>query len=165
MTKRIGEGGAAKQERKEAILGLVGSRRLGSQEAIRAVLSDRGIDVTQATLSRDMAELKLVKVMGADGGPHYALPGGEGQAPPVETLLSSLFLSAEAAGNLMVVRTMTGGAQAVALAIDSEEWAEVLGTLAGDDTVLVILREAEQAVAVAARLRAIAGAKAPGPTA
>ncbi len=155
----------AKKERKEAILALIRSRRIGSQEALRALLSDRGIEVTQATLSRDMAELKLVKVMGADGGARYALPDAEGQSPPSETLLSSLFLSAEASGNLMVVRTMTGGAQAVALAIDSEEWAEVLGTLAGDDTVLVILRDAEQAAAVGARLRGIADARSPGRTA
>ena len=155
----------AKKERKEAILALVRSRRIGSQEALRALLSDQGIEVTQATLSRDMAELKLVKVMGADGGAYYALPDGEGHTPPLATVLPALFLSAEVAGNLMVVRTVTGGAQAVGLAIDSEEWAEVLGTLAGDDTVLVILREAEQASAVGARLSAIAGTRIPGMTA
>ncbi len=146
----------AKRERKRAILDLIRTHRVTSQEALRGLLKDLGIEVTQATLSRDMTELRLVKVMGSDGGAHYSLPEGGEYTPPLETLLPTLFVSAESAANLMVVRTMTGGAQAVGLAIDSEEWPEVLGTIAGDDTVLVILREAQKAGAVLRRLHAMA---------
>lgn len=152
----------AKKERKEAILALVRSHRIGSQEVLRTLLSDRGFTVTQATLSRDMAELRLVKVMGTDGGAHYALPDAEGHVPPPEMVFPALFLSAEAAGNLVVVRTAGGGAQAVALSIDAAGWSEVLGTVAGDDTVLVILREAGEATAVRDRLHEIAGGGPPG---
>ncbi len=77
-----------------------------------------------------------------DGG-HYTLPEEWEHSPPLESLLPTLFVSAEGTGNLLVVRTMTGGAQAVALGIDWEEWPEVLGTIAGDDTILLILRDAE----------------------
>jgi len=147
----------AKRERKEVILDLIRTHRITSQEALRALLKERGIKVTQATLSRDMTELRLAKVMGSDGGAHYSLPEGGEHTPPLESLLPTLFVSAESTGNLMVVRTMTGGAQAVGLAVDSEEWPEVLGTIAGDDTVLLILRDAKQALTIQSRLDAIAG--------
>ena len=146
----------SKRARKEAILDLICAHRIGSQEALRELLKGKGIEVTQATLSRDMTELKLVKAMGADGGAHYSLPEGAQHTPPLEALLPTLFVSAEAAGNLMVVRTTTGGAQAVGLAIDAVEWPEIVGTIAGDDTVLVILRAAEQASDIQSRLQAVA---------
>ena len=147
----------AKRERKKAILDLIRTHRITSQEALREFLKERGIEVTQATLSRDMTELRLIKVMGSDGGAHYALSEGGEHTPSLESLLPTLFVSAESAGNLMVVRTMTGGAQAVGLAIDSEEWPEVMGTIAGDDTVLLILRDPEQVLAIQSRLSAMAG--------
>jgi len=113
--------------------------------------------VTQATLSRDIRELRLVKVPGADGSSQYSLPEEWENTPPLETLLPTLYVGAEGAGNLLVVKTMTGGAQAVALAIDWEEWPEVLGTLAGDDTILLVLRDPGQIEGVRARLEAISG--------
>ena len=124
---------------------------------LRDLLAEQGIEVTQATLSRDLKELRLIKLPATEGGGHYALPEEWENTPPLETLLPTLFLSAEGTGNLLVVRTMTGGAQAVALGIDWEEWPEVLGTIAGDDTILIILREGEAREAVAGRLRRIAG--------
>jgi len=146
----------SKQARKEVILDFVRSHRVGSQAALRELLSERGIDVTQATLSRDMAELRLVKIMGSDGGSHYSVPESGELTPPLESLLRTLLVSAESAGNLLVVRTMTGGAQAVGLAIDSEGWPEIVGTIAGDDTVLLVLRDAAHALDVEARLHTIA---------
>ncbi len=149
----------AKKERKKAILDLIRTRRVASQRDLRELLKDRRIEVTQATLSRDMTELKLVKVMGSDGGSHYSLPEGAEQPPPLQILLPTLFVSAECAGNLIVVRTRTGGAQAVGLAIDSQEWSEVLGTIAGDDTVLLVVRDEEGARSIRTRLESIANTR------
>jgi transcriptional regulator of arginine metabolism len=148
----------AKRERHAAILDLLRSYRVGSQEALRERLQKAGIDVTQATLSRDVRELRLVKIPGADGVPYYTLPEEWENTPPLESLLPTLYVSSDGTGNLLVLRTMTGGAQAVGSAIDWEEWPEVLGTLAGDDTVLLILRNAKQFRAVKARIEQIAGA-------
>jgi transcriptional regulator of arginine metabolism len=147
----------AKRERHTAVLELVREHRVTSQELLRELLSGRGIDVTQATLSRDIRELRLVKVPGADGTSQYSLPEEWENTPPLETLLPTLYVGAEGAGNLLVVKTMTGGAQAVALAIDWEEWPEVLGTLAGDDTILLVLRDPAQIQGVRARLEIISG--------
>jgi transcriptional regulator of arginine metabolism len=147
----------SKRERHAAILDLVRSDRIGSQEALRERLSEAGIDVTQATLSRDVRELRLVKVTGSDGVSYYTLPEEWENTPPLESLLSTLFVSAEGTGNLLVVRTMTGGAQAVGLAIDWEEWPEVLGSIAGDDTILLILRDAAHLATVRARIEGLAG--------
>jgi transcriptional regulator of arginine metabolism len=146
----------AKSERQAEILEIVKRNRLGSQEALREVLGQRGFDVTQATLSRDIRDLRLVKVTGADGQPYYMLPEEWETTPPLEGLLPTLFLAAEGSGNLLVIRTMTGGAQAVALGIDWEEWPEVLGTIAGVDTILLILRSPENLEAVKERVEAIA---------
>jgi transcriptional regulator of arginine metabolism len=146
-----------KRERHEAILQLIRLHRVGSQEQLRELLSGEGIEVTQATLSRDFRELRIVKAPGADGQPCYTLPEEWENTPPLETLLPTLFLSAEGSGNLLVVRTMTGGAQAVGLGIDWEEWPEVLGTLAGDDTVLVVLRDPKRVSVIRERLEALAG--------
>jgi transcriptional regulator of arginine metabolism len=132
----------AKQKRHASIRELVQSHRVGSQEQLRELLETRGFDVTQATLSRDIRELKLIKVHDPEGGTHYTLPPEAWDAAPALTrLLPALYLGAEGTGNLLVVKTMVGGAQAVAEAIDWEEWPEVLGTLAGDDTILIILRD------------------------
>ncbi len=147
----------SRRERQEAILEVIRSHRMNSQGELKDFLARAGIEVTQATLSRDLRDLRLVKVPGADGLSHYTLPEEWEQTPPLERLLPALFISAEGTGNLLVVKTMTGGAQAVALGIDWEEWPEVLGTIAGDDTILLILRQAERMEEVRARILAIAG--------
>ena len=147
----------SKRERHGAVLEIIRGHRITNQLELRDLLAREGIEVTQATLSRDLKELRLVKVPGADGASHYSLPEEWEHTPPLETLLPTLFLSAEGAGNLLVVRTMTGGAQAVALGIDWEEWSEVLGTIAGDDTILIVLREASQVDPVRSRIQEIAG--------
>lgn len=147
-----------KRERHEAILELVRRRRIASQEELRQLLEERGFDVTQATVSRDIRELRLLKVPDAAGPPRYALPPDSwDQTPPLRRLLSTLFLSAEGAGNLLVVKTLTGGAQPVAVALDHEEWPEVLGTIAGDDTILVILRQESLLTPVRRRILEMAG--------
>jgi transcriptional regulator of arginine metabolism len=147
----------AKRSRHAAILDLLKDHRVASQEALRELLVARGFDVTQATLSRDVRELRLVKVPDAEGGTHYTLPPEAwSQAPPLQRLLSTLYVGAEGAGNFLVVKTLSGGAQPVAEAIDWEEWPEVLGTLAGDDTILVILRDPERLADLQKRLDELA---------
>lgn len=146
----------AKRERHAQILASVRRHRVPSQEALRELLRAEGIDVTQATLSRDIRELRLVKVPDADGAAHYSVPEDWETNPPLETLLPMLYHSAEGTKNMLVVRTMKGGAQTVAAGIDLEEWPEVLGTIAGDDTILVILREDEHASLVHRRLEDLA---------
>jgi transcriptional regulator of arginine metabolism len=148
----------SKGKRHAAILEVIRAQRIASQEEMRDVLlRDAGIEVTQATVSRDIRELRLIKVPGAEGTAHYTLPEEWEHTPPLERLLPALFVSAEGTRNLLVVRTLTGGAQAVALAVDWEEWPEVLGTIAGDDTILIICREDEQVPNVQRRLEEVAG--------
>lgn len=146
----------SKHARHEAILEAIRGQRITSQEQLRDVLQEAGFPVTQATVSRDIRELRLVKVAGAEGIAAYTLPDEWESTPPLQNLLPTLYASAEGTGNLLVVRTMTGGAQAVALAIDWEEWPEVLGTIAGDDTILLICRESEQVPEVQRRIEEIA---------
>ncbi len=145
-----------KRDRQEAILQIVRSDRVSSQMELRKLLAARGMEVTQATLSRDLRDLRIVKVPRAKGGGCYTLPSDWEHAPSLEALLPNLFVSAEGTGNLLVLCTLTGGAQAVALGIDGEAWPEVLGTIAGDDTILLILREPEALETVRARIREIA---------
>lgn len=146
----------SKRDRQGAILEIVREHRVNSQMELRDLLAGEGIEVTQATLSRDLKDLRLVKVPAAGGGSHYTLPGEWEHTPPLESLLPTLFVSAEGTGNLLVVKTMTGGAQAVALGIDWEEWPEVLGTIAGDDTILIILKHPDQMETLRGRLHVIA---------
>jgi transcriptional regulator of arginine metabolism len=147
----------SKRARHAQILEVIREHRVTSQEALRELLHERGTEVTQATLSRDIRELRLVKVPDSEGAAHYSQPEEWESTPQLKSLLPTLFHGAEGVGNLLVVRTMKGGAQTVAAGIDWEEWPEVLGTLAGDDTILVILREPGQLPAVQARLEDMAG--------
>ena len=147
-----------KKERHDLVRELVQTHRVTSQETLREILAGQGVDVAQATLSRDIRELRLLKVPDADGGMHYSLPPEAwDNAPPIMRLLPTLFVGAEGSGNLLVVKTLVGGAQAVAEAIDWEEWPEVLGTLAGDDTILIILRRPDQMQTVQSRIEELAG--------
>ena len=134
---------------------------VGSQDELRRKLRRRGIHVTQATLSRDIHQLRLSK---GPGG--YSLPNGhssaaiaaaaeEDQPPTLGEMIDSLGLRVRQAMNQVVLSTVMGGAQPVAAALDREEWPEVVGTIAGDDTVLVICTDVRHASDVDARLRAM----------
>ena len=148
---------SSKQERQAIILALVKSNRVTSHEALRELLVEGGIQVTQATLSRDIRELRLVKVRGAQGISHYRLPEAWENKPPLGSLLPILFLSAEGTENLVVIRTLMSGAAALATAIDWEDWPEVIGTVAGEDTIIVVLRNREHMPTIRDRLIEIAG--------
>ena len=148
-----------KFQRHNAIRELVANAPVSNQDELRRKLRRRGFEVTQATLSRDIHELRLSK---GPGG--YSLPNGNGNgaaaleddAPPtVEEMLNSFGVRVRRAMNQVIVRTVMGGAQPVAAAMDREEWPEVVGTIAGDDTVLVICQDQRHAGGVETRLRRI----------
>jgi transcriptional regulator of arginine metabolism len=136
-----------KNKRKDEILKIIKEQEIETQEEILAELSQRGFSVTQATVSRDIKELHLVKVRGKVKNTKYApLSGGTLTIP--EQLLPVFthgFVSADYANNLVIVKTLPGMAQGVASAIDSLSLAETLGTIAGDDALLIVCRTEEVA--------------------
>ncbi|HKW41196.1 MAG TPA: arginine repressor [Gemmatimonadales bacterium] len=148
-----------KTQRHAAILKIVRSATVASQERLRELLTAEGFDVTQATLSRDIRELGLAKVAAPDGASHYAPPLETGTAirPHLEQLLPTLLVSVEGVGPLLVMKTPAGSAQALGLALDAAGWNEIIGTIAGDDAVLVITRSERARRAVHTRLKELAG--------
>jgi len=146
-----------KIQRHNAIRELVGSSLIYSQDELRRKLRRRGFAVTQATLSRDLHELHLFK-----GPAGYGLPNGNGNGtaekeddspPGVAAVLESFGMRSRQAMNQVVIGTVMGGAQPVAAALDYEEWPEVVGTIAGDDTVLVICPDIRRAAEVQDKLQ------------
>ncbi len=152
-----------KSARHQHIIELVTTHPVRSQTELADLLSDLGVRVTQATLSRDLVELDAVKVRGADGALVYAVPGEGGDRSPVvpresaasrdrlARLCAELLVSAEASTNMVVLRTPPGAAQFLASAFDKAELGDLLGTIAGDDTVLVIGRDPAGGKALAQR--------------
>ena len=145
-----------KFQRHNAIRELVAHSLVASQNELRRKLRRRGFEVTQATLSRDIHELRLAK-----GPAGYVLPAAqliaadvEDDGPPsVANVLESFGLRVRQAMNQVIISTVMGGAQPVAAALDHEGWPSILGTIAGDDTVLVICPDPRRAAEVEARLR------------
>lgn len=130
-----------KAKRHAAILRLVRDQNIPSQERLRELLVHGGFDVTQATLSRDIHELGLVKASDDNGEPYYSTQDEELlPAPQLAPLIPSLLLRTDGVGSLLVLRTPTGSASALAAALDHQAWPEVLGSIAGDDTVLLICK-------------------------
>lgn len=145
-----------KRQRQAVILEIVGARAVGSQEELRTLLRGRGLDVTQATLSRDLRELRLAKIPIPGGGLRYAVTDGapeDASRQALEVLLPPLFRALDGVGELVVLRTRPGGAQSVGFALDAAGWSEVMGTIAGDDTILLICRSAAARERVTRRLR------------
>jgi len=142
----------SKMMRHKAILDLLDDGPVESQEALQHILERKGIEVGQATLSRDIRELRLVK--GQDG---YRRATGksvaDGVLPSVMHLAHQFVLEIRQAQNMLVVKTTVGSAQPVAAALDASHWPEVVGTIAGDDTVLVIAADKKRAQALARRIR------------
>ena len=145
---------ASKRDRQTAILELIASRDVGSQEELRQLLFKRGWDVTQSTLSRDMRDLRIARVP-TDQGVRYTVGDGsvdDGSRAPLASVLPQLFLRLDGVGHLIVLKTVVGAAQTVASAIDTESNADILGTIAGDDTILMICRTEQARERVAKRL-------------
>jgi len=169
---------ATKAARHEQIAGILAQAQVRSQEELAALLAGRGVRVAQATLSRDLEEMGAVRLRGPGGALVYALPngpGGPGSRPggvggqeaaesegaggaegaftgTLPRVAAELLVSAEASANLVVLRTPAGGAQLLASALDHAGWPAILGTVAGDDTVLVITRDPAGGAGVAAAL-------------
>ncbi|MBF4163038.1 arginine repressor [Nocardioides acrostichi] len=166
---------ATKNARHQLIVGLVGTRGVRSQAELASLLGENGVHVTQATLSRDLVELEAVKVRTSSGALVYAVPAEGGDRTPavpsdtaagrarLARLLGELLATAEASGNLVVLRTPPGAAQFLASAFDKADLPEVLGTIAGDDTVLVIGREPTGGAALAQRFIELADHAAAAP--
>jgi len=135
------------EARREAIRRLIRGRRVATQEDLRALLANQGFEVTQGTLSRDLARLGARRGAGAEGGTVYELPPESAApgSPDVLEALNPLVRGIRDNGALVVVHTTPGAAQAVALALDQARLPEVLGTIAGDDTVFVAPMQAASA--------------------
>jgi transcriptional regulator of arginine metabolism len=182
---------STKASRQAWVAAALAGQQIRSQDELARLLLDRGMHVTQATLSRDLEELGAVRVRAADGSLVYALPGEPGgpgsgpggvagapgpgaaggqtgaarpaspaSAPPggsrLARVASELLVSAEASANLVVLRTPAGAAQFLASVIDHAAWPSILGTVAGDDTVLLIARDPSGGTDLAAQLLALA---------
>lgn len=146
-----------KHARQQAIREIVAAHAVASQEELRRQLATRGWDVTQSTLSRDLRELRLARIPDATGRARYAFPEGatgEIVLARLERMLPELLTGVEGVQVLVVARTMKSGAQPVAELLDQLEWPDVAGTIAGDDTVLIICRSPEGRERVLRKLRA-----------
>ena len=131
-----------RNERLKAVKRAIAHRGVANQEGLLALLTRDGFEVTQATLSRDLKALRVGKVSAPDGTYVYALPEESDRSQ--DDLIRDFqrgYLSMESSGNLVVLKTLPGHAQATAWALDTLEMSDILGTVAGDDTILIILRQ------------------------
>ena len=144
-----------KSARHAAITQIIESRNIETQEELAAALQERGIRVTQATVSRDIKELHLIKVLSETGGYKYATldKAEKGMNERFIRMFSESVLSAVCANNLVVVKTLAGSAHVAAEAVDTLRWPEILGSIAGDNTILVICRSNDDALQVVERFR------------
>jgi len=149
-----------KQDRQNAILQLIGSHQIASQEDLKQLLATRGLIVTQATLSRDLRDLGVVRAPGDDGA-RYLLPEmvADEAKPSLEGLLPQLFSRIDGVGELLVLHTLPSGAQPISEALDSQGWPEMLGTIAGENTILIICRSAQARQVLSERIVALANAE------
>ncbi|MCP9612899.1 arginine repressor [Coprobacter tertius] len=137
-----------KTERLQAIKEIIINNRIGNQDDLLNILTERGFDLTQATLSRDLKQLQIAKVPSTDKGYMYVLPGTGSIGKIMQSKVNneikvspSGFISIEFSGQIAVIKTRPGYASGIAYDIDSRATKEILGTIAGDDTILLILRE------------------------
>jgi transcriptional regulator of arginine metabolism len=145
-----------KNNRQVMIGSIIKESAIGTQEELGEILKSRNIQVTQATLSRDIRELGLVKIPTPDGYYRYSLP--QDRTPGdlmrrAQRMLEDAVVAIDSAENIIVIKTMSGTAQGVAAAFDELEWSEVVGTVAGDNTILVVVRTRGQVEEVLNRLQ------------
>lgn len=160
-----------KAARQQLIVDLLGRHQVRSQGDLADLLEEHGVHATASTISRDLVELDAVRARSADGGLIYAVPAEGGDRTPrpagdsaagaarLARICRELLVGAEASANLVVLRTPPGAAQYVASAVDHAAVGSILGTIAGDDTVLVISRDADGGDAVASYFTALASSK------
>ncbi|MFY9177704.1 MAG: arginine repressor [Caldicoprobacterales bacterium] len=139
-----------KYNRHSKILEIIEKKDIETQEELAEELRKEGIDVTQATVSRDIKELRLVKVLAPSGVYKYAVIDSNNVdiSPKLIRVFAESVLSIDHANNLVVIKTLAGSAQAAASAIDALNWKEIVGSIAGDDTIMVVIRENESVIEV-----------------
>ncbi len=147
-----------KTKRQRVIIEMVKKGTIATQEELTVALRGLGFDVTQATVSRDIKELGLLKIPHIDGGYRYAMPG-ETKSIHLKERLHRLFQDAvtmlDYSENIILIRTLPGTAQAVAACLDQAEWEGIMGTVAGDDTILVLVKPKEMVQQVLAGLQSL----------
>jgi transcriptional regulator of arginine metabolism len=145
-----------KSLRHSKIKEIIDQQVVETQEDLAAALREHGIEVTQATVSRDIKELLLIKVPTGDGRYRYAFPSEQGvvlSQARMERIFQDSVLSIVSSGTLIVIRTLPGTAQAVAYTVDYVRWPEILGTVAGDDTIFVAVATPEEVENLLAKFR------------
>ena len=144
-----------KTVRQVAILEIIEKQDIETQEELADALRQRGIKVTQATVSRDIKELRLLKVLTPMGTYKYATAdkAENGLSERFIRMLAESLLSVAASNNLIVVKTLNGSANVAAEALDSLHWPEILGTIAGDNTILLVIRATEDVPSVMGRIQ------------
>lgn len=146
-----------KNARQTAILSIIEREDVETQEELASKLRQNGIEVTQATVSRDIKELRLLKVLSAHGGYKYATAdkAEHGLSDRFVRMFMDSVLSINSSGNIVVIKTLAGSANAAGEAIDNMRWPEIIGTLCGDNTIMVVVRQDVEASTVVARFQEI----------
>lgn len=146
-----------KPDRQKKILDLIKKFEIETQEELAQRLHEAGHGAAQSTISRDIRELNLRKAVGSQGKAVYVSPPEDSQHIDNQYpgILRDAFVSAESSGNLLVIRTASGMAMAVAAVLDGLKWKEILGCIAGDDTIFCVVKEEEDSQIVMERLHAI----------
>ena len=143
-----------KARRHQRILDIVRSKPIQTQEDLSAELAREGMSVTQATISRDIKELRLIKAPVGDGSYRYTVPVDRNIDDinrRIERVFREAVISVEDSDNIVVIKTLEGAAQAVGAIVDDLDWPEVVGSLAGDDTIFVVVKPADKALEIMAR--------------
>lgn len=143
-----------KRNRQEKLLELISRYEIDTQDELIARLRECGYDVTQATVSRDIRDLKIVKMMTRKGSYRYVLPkqANEGASPKFSTALIDSIVHVDSACNIVVIKTYPGLANAVAVGIDHMNFSQILGCVAGDDTIMIATRDYDSAATICERL-------------
>ena len=146
-----------KAKRQALIREIVGEQSIQTQEELAEALREHGMVVTQATVSRDIKEMHLLKVLSEDGSYRYATmeKGNQGVNDRLIRMLADSVVEINSVNNLIVIRTLPGSAHVAAEAVDSLKWPELLGTIAGDNTILVIVRANDEVDTIVRRFRSI----------
>ena len=152
-----------KNARQQKILEIIKKYDIDTQDALIKRLADEGYIVTQTTVSRDIRQLNLIKGVSANGTYKYIAPGAaisvEGKAPVLNSAITDAVIRVEAAGHIVVVRTFSGMANAIAVCFDSLRREDIVGSVAGDDTILLVVKTSEGAMRLESELREIFGLK------
>ncbi len=146
-----------KNARHEQILKLIQGQEVETQEELAELLNKSGFNVTQATVSRDIRQLQLMKIPGKNGRLRYSIGAGDhiDLSRKYKRVLRDAFVSMDFSLNIMVVKPVSGMAMAAAAALDSLDWSEILGCIAGDDTIMVVIRHPDDASSLCAKIEEI----------